>query len=95
MRSRGIGDPAREQVEIGDHTLHFRRYRSDLETDELNVRGVWPQPQETDPLELRLSSSDAKSGTILLCPLDGGGRRRIRGRRNSSFAGILPLSTVR
>ena len=42
----GIGDPTREQIEIGDCALHFRRCCSRPETRELNTCGAWPRTQE-------------------------------------------------
>jgi len=42
----GIGDPSREQIEIGFCALHFRRCCSDPETRELNIRAVWPRTQD-------------------------------------------------
>jgi hypothetical protein len=42
----GVGDPTREQIEIGNYALHFRRCCSHPETRELNIRGVWPRTQD-------------------------------------------------
>jgi len=42
----GVGDSSREHVQIGDHALHFRRCRSELEIEELNKRGFWPRPHD-------------------------------------------------
>ena len=42
----GIGDPAREQIEIGHCALHFRRCCSGRENLGLNIRGVWPRAQD-------------------------------------------------
>ena len=42
----GVGDSAREHVQIGDTALHFRRCSSDREVEELNGRGVRPRPRD-------------------------------------------------
>jgi hypothetical protein len=42
----GVGDSLREHVQIGETALHFCRCCSELEIEGLNVRGVWPRPQD-------------------------------------------------
>ena len=42
----GIGDPTREQIEIGDCALHFRRCCSDPEARKLNACGAWPRTRD-------------------------------------------------
>ncbi len=41
-----VGDAAREDTEIGDCALHVRRCCSDREIQELELRRVWPRPQD-------------------------------------------------
>jgi hypothetical protein len=42
----GIGEPARENTQIGYCALHFRRCCSAQEIEQLKARGFWPRPQD-------------------------------------------------